>query len=147
MMSNADNELEDVRFDHFPRAILAHLEKLYRERRDLHHRGFGSLQHLDPRSLLRKFIVQYGCMHGRDEMSVNTLLLDHWGSIEGGRTLVTEPYMHSSIWEAAEKFAEASGLSMEFIDDSTWNPKEPGATNHRHCSRICFRIKEKNYGC
>lgn len=145
MMSNTANALEEVRIGHFPGVISKRIRKLYQERRS--EVDLGSLKHLDPRQLLNKLIIQYGLMHGRDDVLVGDRILDHWGSIEGGKTLVTEPYMHSSIWEAAEKFAEASGLSMEFIDNSTWNPKKPDATNHRHCSRICFRIKEKKNGC
>jgi len=145
MMSNTANALEEVRIGHFPGVISKRIRKLYQERRS--EVDLGSLKHLYPRQLLNKLIIQYGLMHGRDDVLVGDHILDHWGSIEGGMTLVTEPYMYSTIWEAAEKFAEAADLHMEFINTSTWNPKQPDAENHRHCSRICFRIKEKNYGC
>lgn len=139
-MSNTANALEEVRIGHWPGVISKHIRKLYQERRS--EVDLGSLIHLQPRQLVNRLVTQYGLIHGRDEKPIDNLLMDHWGSIEGGMTFVTEPYMHLTIWKAAEKFAEAADLHMEFIDTSTWNPKQPDVANHRHCSRICFRIKE-----
>jgi len=142
MTIDTANKLEKVRVGHFPGVISKRIRKLYQERRE--ENDLGGLRHLQPRQLINKLIIQYGLIHGRDDVLVGDRILDHWGSIEGGVTLVTEPYMYSSVWTAAETFAEAAGLDMEFIDNSTWNPKQPDDENHRHCSRICFRIKEED---
>lgn len=149
MNSVTSEALQEVRLGHFPGVISLHIRRLYRERRS--QADLGSLRFLQPSHLINKLVIQYGRIHGRDEAPVANYLLDqfldHWGSIEGGKTLVTEPYMHSSIWTFAKKFADAAGLSMEYIDDSTHNPKRPGVApeEHRYCSRICFRIKEENH--
>lgn len=142
MNNNVNEALEEVRLGHLPGVISKQIRKLYEERRDKV--DLGPLRFLEPRQLINKLITQYGLIHGRDDTLHREFLLDHWGSIEGGKTLVTEPYMHSSVWEIAEKFAEAANLDMEYIDDSNHNPKQPGVApeEHRYCSRICFRVKE-----
>lgn len=96
--------------------------------------------------LLERMLQHYWMNNGLPDQHFESTF-DHWGSIEGGLTLVIEPYMYPEMWSTFEIVADVLRLSIEFIADSVHNGKPEGddVLLHSYCSRICFRVIEEDY--
>lgn len=53
---------------------------------------------------------------------IDTDWLDHWGSTDGGKAFVSEPYLNPSMVFNASVFAEWCGLYLRISAVSEWNP-------------------------
>lgn len=57
-----------------------------------------------------------------DSAIIGPTLFDHWGSTDGGRVLVSEPYASNGHVNKASQFALALGILWRFSPVSEWNP-------------------------
>ena len=141
MLKAESESLEAVRDEHFPRW----LNKLCRDyiRKHGDDVGLPMVPYLRHVNLLNHVLkVNHACKGEPQSTLYLGGLFDHWGSIQGGKLWVTEPYMHSTMWPTLEAIADCLNLKFDFTDTSTHNPKpEHIGPRTVYCSRIAFQPK------
>jgi len=151
---SAANEvsLVQVREGHFPRWLSNRCRNYIRKYGDdVGVPPIAGLQHVDLLgrvlriSLLRQTTLGVWLRQGQPADSDHfSSMFDHWGSIQGGKAWVTEPYMYPPMWPKFEALADSLDLQLDFTDDSTHNPKPKRiGPQTRYCSRVAFRPKEE----
>lgn len=134
--------LAAVRDGHFPRWLSSRCRNYIRKYgKDVGVPLIPGLRHVDLLGrVLRISLLRQGQSADSNHFGG---VFDHWGSIQGGKAWVTEPYMDPTMWPQFEALADSLNLQLEFTDDSTHNPK-PERIGPRivYCSRVAFRPKE-----
>jgi hypothetical protein len=67
---------------------------------------------------------------------IDTDWLDHWGSTEGGKVFVSEPYLSPSMVLGASRFAEFCGLYFTIEAVSEWNPPSTIRLSFRQITQV-----------